>query len=194
MTGPMEIKTALEARFQGIRLKPVRETLLLEDPQDLTRVASFLKDDLGFNYLSSITAADYLQYLETVYHFYSMEKKTGPLVLRLRVPRDAARMPSLVPVFRGAEYQEREAYDLFGIFFDGHPDMRRIFMWDGFEGWPLRKDYQQEDSETLEAGDVEWLEKHGVKVPEAMAKKAEEMKAQGKRAVAEKPKAGAEPA
>jgi len=86
-------------------------------------------------------------YLESVNHLYSMEKKQGPIVLKVRVPRNNPRMPSLVPVYRGAEYQEREAYDLFGIVYEGHPDLRRILMWDEFEGHPMRKDYVEEDQD-----------------------------------------------
>ena len=189
-----EIKNQIETTLQGVRLKMVRDTILVENPVELGKVANFLKENLGMDYLSSVTGADYIEYLETVYHFYSMPKKTGPLVLRVRVSKQNPHVPSLVPLYRGAEYQEREAYDMYGIIFDGHPDPRRIFMWDTFEGFPMRKDYQQEDSETLETQDVEWLEKHGVKVPDEMRAKAEALKQQGKRAVASKPKPGAEPA
>jgi NADH-quinone oxidoreductase subunit C len=88
-----------------------------------------------------------LGYLEVVYHLYSMELKQGPLILRLRTANrtDNARVPSLTPVWRGAEFQEREAYDLFGITFEGHPDLRRILMWDGFKDYPMRKDYVAPD-------------------------------------------------
>lgn len=82
-------------------------------------------------------------YLEAVYHLFSMEKKHGPVVLRLRT-RDrgeGVHVPSLTPIWRGAEFQEREAFDLYGIIFDGHPDLRRILMWDGFKDFPMRKDY-----------------------------------------------------
>lgn len=86
-------------------------------------------------------------YLEAVYHLYSMEKKHGPVILRLRTEdRDAkSHLPSLTPVWRGCEFQEREAFDLFGIVFDGHPDLRRILMWDGFKDFPMRKDYVEPD-------------------------------------------------
>jgi NADH-quinone oxidoreductase subunit C len=86
-------------------------------------------------------------YLEVVYHLYSMELKHGPLILRLRTANrgDQARVPSLTPVWRGAEFQEREAYDLYGIVFDGHPDLRRILMWDEFQDFPMRKDYVEPD-------------------------------------------------
>jgi NADH-quinone oxidoreductase subunit C len=86
-------------------------------------------------------------YLEVVYHLYSMALKHGPLILRTRTKNrsDNTHVPSLTPIWRGAEFQEREVYDLFGVIFDGHPDLRRILMWDGFEDFPMRKDYVEPD-------------------------------------------------
>lgn len=86
-------------------------------------------------------------YLEAVYHLYSMELRHGPVILRLRTAdrTDRAHVPSLTPVWRGAEFQEREIFDLYGIIFDGHPDLRRILMWDGFKDHPMRKDYVEPD-------------------------------------------------
>jgi NADH-quinone oxidoreductase subunit C len=86
-------------------------------------------------------------YLEAVYHLYSMEKKHGPVILRLRTQNrtDNIHLPSLTPVWRSAEFQEREIFDLYGIIFDGHPDLRRILMWDEFEDHPMRKDYVEPD-------------------------------------------------
>src|ERR1700722_5064251 len=82
-------------------------------------------------------------YLECVYHLYSMEKKHGPLVLRLCTGNrtDQVTLPSFTPIWRSAEFQEREVFDLYGIVFEGHPDLRRILMWDEFEDHPMRKDY-----------------------------------------------------
>ena len=82
-------------------------------------------------------------YLEAVYHLFSMEKKHGMVVLRMRTADrgEGTHLPSLTPVWRSAEFQEREAFDLYGIVFDGHPDLRRILMWDGFVDYPMRKDY-----------------------------------------------------
>jgi NADH-quinone oxidoreductase subunit C len=82
-------------------------------------------------------------YLEAVYHLYSMEKKHGPVVVRMRTENrtDRVTLPSLTPVWRSAEFQEREIFDLYGIVFEGHPDLRRILMWDGFEDFPMRRDY-----------------------------------------------------
>jgi NADH-quinone oxidoreductase subunit C len=86
-------------------------------------------------------------YLEAVYHLYSMELKRGPVILRLRTQNrsDKNHLPSLTSIWRGAEFQEREAYDLYGIVFDGHPDLRRILMWEGFKDFPMRKDYVEPD-------------------------------------------------
>jgi NADH-quinone oxidoreductase subunit C len=86
-------------------------------------------------------------HLEAIYHLYSMELKHGPIILRLRTENrtDKTHLPSLTPVWRGAEFQEREIYDLYGIAFDGHPDLRRILMWDGFQDYPMRKDYVEPD-------------------------------------------------
>jgi NADH-quinone oxidoreductase subunit C len=82
-------------------------------------------------------------HLEVVYHLYSMALKHGPIVLRMRTENraDKTHLPSLTPVWRGAEFQEREIFDLYGVIFDGHPDLRRILMWDEFVGFPMRRDY-----------------------------------------------------
>jgi len=82
-------------------------------------------------------------YLECVYHLYSIAKKHGPVVLRMRTGNrtDQVELPSVTPVWRGAEFQEREIFDLYGIVFTGHPDLRRILMWDGFKDHPMRRDY-----------------------------------------------------
>ena len=86
-------------------------------------------------------------YLEAVYHLYSTTHKHGPLVVRLRTDGRAERapVPSLTFVWRSAEFQEREIYDLYGINFEGHPDLRRILMWDEFTDFPMRKDYREPD-------------------------------------------------
>lgn len=86
-------------------------------------------------------------YLEAVYHLFSMTLKHGPVVIRMRTPDRAAgaKLPSLTSIWRSAEFQEREIFDLYGIRFEGHPDLRRILMWDEFEDFPMRKDYREPD-------------------------------------------------
>jgi NADH-quinone oxidoreductase subunit C len=86
-------------------------------------------------------------YLEAVYHLYSMALKHGPVILRVRTGNRAedVHLPSLTPIWRSAEFQEREIFDLYGIVFDGHPDLRRLLMWEGFLDFPMRKDYSEPD-------------------------------------------------
>jgi NADH-quinone oxidoreductase subunit C len=86
-------------------------------------------------------------YLEVVYHLFSMEKRLGPVVLRMRTVDRAAdvHLPSFTPLWRSADYQEREVFDLYGIIFDGHPDLRRLLMWEGFVDHPMRRDYVDPD-------------------------------------------------
>jgi NADH-quinone oxidoreductase subunit C len=86
-------------------------------------------------------------YLEAVYHLYSVALKRGPLVMRMRTVNrtDQVELPSFTPVWRGAEFQEREIFDLYGIVFTAHPDLRRILMWDGFKDHPMRRDYVEPD-------------------------------------------------
>ena len=76
-----------------------------------------------------------------------MSKKHGPVVLRMRTENrtDKVELPSLTPVWRSAEFQEREVFDLFGVVFKGHPDLRRILMWDEFKDHPMRRDYVEPD-------------------------------------------------
>ena len=86
-------------------------------------------------------------YLEVVYHLFSVAKKHGPVVLRMRTENrsDKVELPSFTPVWRSAEFQEREVFDLYGIVFKGHPDLRRILMWDEFKDHPMRRDYVEPD-------------------------------------------------
>jgi NADH-quinone oxidoreductase subunit C len=86
-------------------------------------------------------------YLEVVYHLYSQERREGPLPIRLRTAdrESGVHLPSLTPIWRSAEFQEREIFDLYGVIFDGHPDLRRILMWDGFVDHPMRRDYVDPD-------------------------------------------------
>ena len=85
--------------------------------------------------------------LEAVYHLYSVAKKHEPLVIRMRTANrsDQTELPSLTSVWRSAEFQEREVFDLYGIVFTGHPDLRRILMWPEFKDFPMRKDYVEPD-------------------------------------------------
>jgi NADH-quinone oxidoreductase subunit C len=85
--------------------------------------------------------------LEAVYHLFSMARKHGPVIIRMRTVNrtDQVELPSLTPIWRSAEFQEREIFDLFGIVFTGHPDLRRLLMWEAFKDHPMRRDYVEPD-------------------------------------------------
>ncbi len=120
------------------------ETAVFVRGEHVLDVARFLKETPGleFDYLNSITAVDYPQYFEVVYHLISI-KNNHSIVLKARChQRDNPRVTSVVSLWQGADFQEREVYDLMGIAFDGHPNLKRMFLWHGFQGYPLRKDYQ----------------------------------------------------
>ena len=161
METPEQIRDRLLARFPGAPVTlvpngaPGGQASLLLEPSQAREMAEFLRDDpsLQLDFCSNMTGVDWPQAgcLEAVYHLYSMARKHGPLVIRQRTANraDGAAVASRTPVWRSAEVQEREAFDLFGIGFTGHPDLRRILMWDGFEDHPMRKDYAEPD-------DYEW--------------------------------------
>jgi NADH-quinone oxidoreductase subunit C/D len=148
MAIPAPVQTLdLAARFPGILSPDTRPGYSgwLLNASDLTEFATTLRDELGYDYLSSVTAVDYEPEgkMEVVYHAYKTTGGAG-VVFKVQVPRmDPIEVPSLVSIYPGAEFQEREAWDLFGIKFTGHPDLRRIFMWEGFAGHPMRKDWHE---------------------------------------------------
>ena len=117
------------------------ETAIFVHSEALLEVARFLKESLEFDYLTSITAVDYFEYFELVYHLTSI-KNNYSLVLKTRCAKgEIPQVPSVVSLWQGADFQERDVYDLMGIAFDGHPNLKRLFMWQGFQGHPLRKDF-----------------------------------------------------
>jgi NADH-quinone oxidoreductase subunit C len=108
--------------------------------------------------------------LEAVYHLFSVAKKHGPVVIRMKTVNrsDQVELPSLTPLWRSAEFQEREVFDLYGIVFTGHPDLRRLLMWDGFKDHPMRRDYVDPDDFEYEPT------AHDAVLARATAHKAEE--------------------
>ena len=137
-----ELAGQIEAHFPQAVVESSPDSLVL-DAGSLLAVATYLKNtpDLGFDYLTSRTAVDYLDYFEVVYHLTSLQHNHS-LVLKVRLyQREGPSLPSVVGLWRGADFQEREVFDLLGIRFDGHPNLRRIFLWEGFKGYPLHKDF-----------------------------------------------------
>jgi NADH-quinone oxidoreductase subunit C/D len=141
--------TALEAQLNEALPNSVVDRdgdWLVLNAEQLVPTAFYLRDQMGYDYLTHLSASDYPDRLEVVYNLYSTQPDLqGPgLACKVRIPdRSQPHVPSLVPVFQGANFQEREVWDMFGIHFDGHPDLRRILLWDGFEGYPLRKDWHE---------------------------------------------------
>ena len=117
--------------------------ILFVEPAKIADVAGFMKSDsrLDFNFLNSISAVDYINHFEVVYHLTSMNKHHTAIVKTRLDGRDELTLPSVYHLWRGADFQEREIWDLMGISFAGHPNLKRIMLWEGFDGHPLRKDY-----------------------------------------------------
>jgi NADH-quinone oxidoreductase subunit C len=137
-----DIAGRLEEKFPGCFEEGGRDNLLVKSGS-LLDVAAYLKNDPGlkFDYLNYVTAVDYYSYFEVVYQLTSLEHNHS-IVFRTRAyGREAVSVPSVIGLWQGADFQEREIYDLMGIGFEGHPNLKRIFLWEGFPGHPLRKDW-----------------------------------------------------
>lgn len=138
----LEIAHQIAQRFPGAVAEAVPEYAVIK-PEHLVDVMTWLRDDEEhwYKFLSSLTGVDRIEWFEVVYHLESFKHNK---IVALKVAtndRDNPSVPSVVPVYLGAQLQEREAYDLLGISFEGNPDLRRIFLWEGFAGFPLRKDF-----------------------------------------------------
>jgi NADH-quinone oxidoreductase subunit C len=112
-------------------------------PGRLVEVCQWLRQtpDLAFDFLSSITAVDYIEHFELVYHLTSIRHNHRAVIKAKVYGREKPAVPSVVSVWRGAELQEREIWDLMGVAFEGHPNLKRIMLWEGFPGHPHRKDH-----------------------------------------------------
>jgi NADH-quinone oxidoreductase subunit C len=146
----MEEKTILE-RLRREFPTGVKETstslgdeVAVIDKGALLQIATFLRNGPGeFRMLLDLTCADYPgeePRFEMVYHLFSLSRNQR-LRIKARLDESDLRISSLTSLWKNADWLEREVYDLFGVHFEGHPDLRRLFMYDGFEGHPLRKDY-----------------------------------------------------
>ena len=148
LSGTTQTSTVdLVARFPGFVTADARPGYrgFIVEKDKLVEVATAIRDEFGYDLLTAVTGVDYLpeNKMEVVYHAYKTTGGPG-LEFKVQVPRvDPIEVPSLIEVYPGADLQEREAWDLLGIKFTGHPDLRRILMWEGFEGHPLRKDWKE---------------------------------------------------
>ncbi len=137
-----DLAQAIDAKLPGTIVEATPEWAEVQADK-LVPVCTFLRDDpdLDFKFLISVTGVDQLDHFEVAYHLQSIRlNQMGVLKVRT-YDRENPEVPSVMPVWRGATLQERETYDLMGIRFAGHPDLRRVFLWEGFPGHPLRKDW-----------------------------------------------------
>ena len=134
----------LVKKFDGDTIEFAGETSVILPAEKIAEAARLIHDDFGFNLLSALTAVDYFPAEDPRFHlFYRFTAIAGRLTLNVRVPVPALspRVPTLENIYHNANWHEREVYDMFGISFVGHSDMRRILMPNDWEGHPLRKDY-----------------------------------------------------
>ena len=146
----VEAQQRLESLSPELQFKGFDDRLEVTVPvEKLLDTAMACKNDLGYRLLMSQTAVDWKDRFELVYHLYRLDS-AFPIVLRCDLPREESpEVASLTPFWPGAEFQEREIYDLMGIVFAGHPDLRRILLSDDFQGHPLRKDWEQDPAYVL---------------------------------------------
>ena len=146
MTAPLDIAAALQiAEAAALGSAREAEGALAVDPASLLEVAAALRDDPRSDlvFLCNLTAVDRETGIDLVYHLQSLDLNHILQLTATAPDREDPAVPSLTGLYHGAHLQEREVYDLFGVRFDGHPDLRRLFLWDGFPGYPLRKDFLQ---------------------------------------------------
>ena len=139
-----EILAALRARFpdEVVDQPPGINFTVVIKPERLVELVTFLRDQAGMDFLSNLAGVDRPDRFEVIYHLYSTRNPAAPFALKVMLPDKVnPHLPSVTGVWEGANYQEREAYDLLGIVFDGHPRLERLLLWDGFPGHPLRKDF-----------------------------------------------------
>lgn len=141
-TAGTEIAGALRGRFPGA-VQEADATAVWIEPSAVAEVCRFLRDDPAHDYkmLSSLTAVDYVEHFEVVYRLTSLSRNASALLKARLFGRGEPSLPSVSGVWRGATLQEREVWDLMGVAFDGHPNLKRILTWEGFQGHPLRRDY-----------------------------------------------------
>jgi NADH-quinone oxidoreductase subunit C len=139
-----DIAQKLDEKFPGSIEESSRDSLVVKS-DSLPAVAGYLRDTEGleFDFLNYITAVDYYSYFEVVYQMTSI-KHNHSIVIKTRCyGRENPTVPSVMSLWQTADFQEREIYDLMGIKFEGHPNLKRLFLWEGFPGHPLRKDFIQ---------------------------------------------------
>lgn len=161
--GPELIEKIYKEFPNIVREKHLDWPTLIVDRDDLISLCGLLKSDpdLDFDFLTDLSGVDYLDFMEVVYHLYSYPKQ-HKLALKTRVTRDDPMVTSVTSLWSTADWHEREAYDLFGFIFKGHPNLKRILCADDFPGHPFRKDFPLENDEEYLLRDVKTAEDYGI--------------------------------
>ncbi|MCR4393114.1 MAG: NADH-quinone oxidoreductase subunit C [Dehalococcoidales bacterium] len=138
----IEVARKLEEHFPGAIVESSEKAIVIRAEQ-LLPVMNYLKNspEMAFSFLSDITSTDYFDYFEIIYQLTSLEHNHKLTIKTRCYDRNKPVVPSVTGLWQGANFMEREIFDLMGIAFSGHPTLKRIFLWEGFEGHPLRKDY-----------------------------------------------------
>ncbi|MDX2128397.1 MAG: NADH-quinone oxidoreductase subunit C [Chloroherpetonaceae bacterium] len=162
LLSPAEIHAIIDKEFSGaisaLNMNPTMPFFVVKDVDAWQAIAYFMREDsrLQFNYLSCITGVDLgakESQLSSIYNFQSLGIHYHKITVKVIVPYDNPKIPSVAEIWKTAEWHEREAFDLLGIEYTAHPDLRRILCPDDWEGHPLRKDYKTQETY------------HGIKVP-----------------------------
>ena len=165
---PADAKSALQAKFPQVADRASLDHPAVNVPLgDVVAVLKYLRDEAGFDHLVDLTAVDWAEGVSPrftmVYHLFSTTRHDYLRVAANCTDDSAPAAPSIVCLWAGANWHERECFDMFGIKFDGHPDLRRILMWDGYPHHPLRKEFPLAGIETVLA-DAEISAETGTKV------------------------------
>ena len=132
----------LAPRWEGEVSQALDEVVLTVPPSRVPEVCRTMREhpQLAMDYLRCLSVVDYVDHLQVVYHLYSTTRRHRAVV-KTNLPPDDPRVPTITPIYPGANWHEREGHDLYGVVFEGHPNLKPLLLYEGFEGYPGRKDY-----------------------------------------------------
>jgi len=141
-----DLLEGLAPQWEGEVSQALDEVVLTVPPSRVPEVCRTMREDprLSMDYLRCLSVVDYVDHLQVVYHLYSTTRRHR-VVIKANLPPDDPRMPTIVPIYPGANWHEREGHDLYGVVFEGHPNLKPLLLYEGFEGYPGRKSYPYYD-------------------------------------------------
>jgi NADH-quinone oxidoreductase subunit C len=160
MTDIANLFEKLNTRFNGRLEQPEGGKAIFTSRENLIELLKALKEEFGFEGLADLTAVDYTDHYEVVYHLHNASAEL--IAVKVKLPEDDCRVPSVVSLWTAADSQEREAYDLLGITFEGHGNLTRILCPDDFEGHPLRKSFKLKEADRFQESIVKGGRLNGI--------------------------------